>query len=68
LTTQPFDRIEIDVCPDHGVWLDKGELEALVGTIKSQQVQRARRIIRQRDLTTSRDRMLNAVTLLAFLK
>ena len=32
LATEDFHRIQIDRCPDcSGVWLDKGELDSLVG-------------------------------------
>ncbi len=27
-------RIEVDVCPDHGVWLDKGELEEIARAVR----------------------------------
>lgn len=32
LVTEAFHRVQIDRCPDcHGVWLDQGELEAVMG-------------------------------------
>ncbi|MEO8634062.1 MAG: zf-TFIIB domain-containing protein [Gemmatimonadales bacterium] len=32
LVTQEFQRIQIDRCPEcHGIWLDHGELDALIG-------------------------------------
>jgi Zn-finger nucleic acid-binding protein len=32
-------NVSIDVCPEHGIWLDKGELESIISAINS----RARR-------------------------
>lgn len=33
--------IQVDVCHEHGVWLDKGELSALLGRTQQQAVQNA---------------------------
>jgi len=27
-------RVAVDVCPDHGIWLDKGELEQIFRSIR----------------------------------
>lgn len=42
--------VEIDVCPDHGVWLDSGELQAITRQLRNghrksrrEAIQRARR-------------------------
>ena len=35
-------KIEIDVCEEHGVWLDRGELEAICASLK--RVGRAREV------------------------
>ena len=34
--------IEIDICEDHGVWLDTGELKAIVARVEKQQGYRRR--------------------------
>jgi len=39
--------IEIDICEDHGVWLDTGELEAIVGRVKRSQRNRSRAAYRK---------------------
>ena len=38
MTADKKQGIHIDVCHDHGVWLDKGELAAVIGRIKDQAV------------------------------
>ena len=39
-------RISIDVCPDHGIWLDEGELEAIVTAVRSRGKRRQRSAVR----------------------
>jgi hypothetical protein len=38
MTTDDKQQIRVDVCHDHGVWLDKGELAALIGRFSDQAV------------------------------
>ncbi|ETX02982.1 MAG: hypothetical protein ETSY1_01665 [Candidatus Entotheonella factor] len=41
LQERPYRRIKVDECPGcHGIWLDKGELEILVGPKADQWLQR----------------------------
>ena len=36
MTAERKQGIQVDICHDHGVWLDKGELGALIGRTKDQ--------------------------------
>ena len=35
--------IEVDVCEEHGIWLDAGELETVVGRLNMRAIRRRRR-------------------------
>jgi Zn-finger nucleic acid-binding protein len=39
--------ISIDVCPEHGIWLDDGELEKIVKSIRTQMGSRHRRSLQR---------------------
>ncbi|MFW6164293.1 MAG: zf-TFIIB domain-containing protein [Planctomycetota bacterium] len=39
--------VTIDVCDEHGIWLDKGELEAIRRSVASRQRIRHRRAVRE---------------------
>jgi len=39
--------VQIDVCPAHGIWLDRGELSAIAGRIRSGEKISRSRAIRQ---------------------
>ena len=41
MTMERKQGIQVDLCHDHGVWLDKGELGALLGRTKDQALQDA---------------------------
>jgi Zn-finger nucleic acid-binding protein len=34
MTVQGREGLSVDTCPEHGVWLDSGELEAIVGRLR----------------------------------
>ena len=38
MASENKDGIQVDVCHDHGVWLDKGELAAVLGRAKDQAI------------------------------
>ncbi len=40
-------NISIDVCPQHGIWLDKGELEAISSSIRSRASRSRRQAVRR---------------------
>ena len=40
-----------DCCSTHGMWLDKGELAAIVGAVQKEQESRGKRIVRRAALT-----------------
>jgi Zn-finger nucleic acid-binding protein len=42
MTLTKVRHVEIDVCEDHGVWLDRGELEAIVRRVESHEALRGR--------------------------
>jgi Zn-finger nucleic acid-binding protein len=35
MTVEDEYGVSIDVCPEHGAWLDRGELRAIIGRIRS---------------------------------
>lgn len=41
MTADKKQGIQVDVCHDHGVWLDRGELSAVIGKTKDQAVKDA---------------------------
>ena len=34
MIVQGREGLSVDACPDHGVWLDSGELEAIIGRLR----------------------------------
>jgi Zn-finger nucleic acid-binding protein len=47
MSEAPVEGVTADVCATHGVWLDKGELAAIVGNVEKAQEKRAKRVVRQ---------------------
>ncbi len=39
--------VSIDVCPEHGIWLDAGELDAIVKKIRAQHLRMKSRQVRE---------------------
>lgn len=39
--------VSVDVCRDHGVWLDAGELETIVARLRSRLGRKSRRHVRE---------------------
>ena len=53
MTETVVEGVTADVCSSHGVWLDKGELGQLVGSVRKAQRVRGKRILRRAALTES---------------
>lgn len=39
--------ISIDVCPDHGIWLDRGELPAIIRAVRQRERRLRTRAVRE---------------------
>ena len=57
MTVEHEENICIDVCGEHGIWLDKGELPAIVAAIQRREDRKGRRkqrVRRDRELREAR--------------
>ena len=50
LSAKLVDGVTADVCGEHGLWLDQGELQKIVESIKLEEMQKASRVIRSGNL------------------
>ncbi|HUQ16363.1 MAG TPA: zf-TFIIB domain-containing protein [Candidatus Saccharimonadales bacterium] len=48
MKTKTVNSVEVDVCQEHGLWLDKGELERIMSTSRRGYHQIQRSVIRRR--------------------
>ena len=56
MRAEDVDRISILVCDEHGVWLDKGDLELIKLNTNAKNVRRIRRLKRELEDAKDRDR------------
>jgi Zn-finger nucleic acid-binding protein len=46
MQTEPMQGVNVDVCPDHGIWLDNGELSSILASATSSEAIRSMNAIR----------------------
>jgi Zn-finger nucleic acid-binding protein len=44
---ETIEGVTLDLCPSHGMWLDKGELETITGVVRAAQKKRAGRVVKK---------------------